>query len=48
MVDANVAMAEGTLAGLGCVVVRNTEPWSIYTGNPMRRRKVSSADYEFL
>lgn len=39
---------EGTLAGLSSVVTRDTEPWGIYTGQPARRRKGSSADFEFL
>jgi UDP-3-O-[3-hydroxymyristoyl] glucosamine N-acyltransferase len=47
-VDANVTLAEGTLAGLQSVIKRDTEPWGIYTGHPARRRKISSADYEFL
>jgi acetyltransferase-like isoleucine patch superfamily enzyme len=48
VIDANVDVAEGTLCGLSSVVMRNTEPWSIYTGQPARKRRISSADYEFL
>jgi sugar O-acyltransferase (sialic acid O-acetyltransferase NeuD family) len=47
VIDANVTLAEGTLAGLSSVVKKDTEPWSIYTGQPARRRAVSSADFEF-
>ena len=48
VIDANVTLAEGTLTGLGSVIVRDTEAWNIYTGQPARRRKISSADFEFL
>lgn len=48
LIDANVDVAEGTLCGLSSVITRNTEPWSIYTGQPARKRSISSADYEFL
>ncbi len=47
VINANVTLAEGTLAGLSCVVFKDTEPWSVYTGQPARRRQVSSADYKF-
>jgi sugar O-acyltransferase (sialic acid O-acetyltransferase NeuD family) len=47
VIDANVTLAEGTLVGLSSVVKKVTEPWSIYTGQPARRRGVSSADFEF-
>src|SRR5262245_16859000 len=48
VIDANVTLAEGTLAGLSSLIARNTQPWGIYTGQPAQRRKVSSADFEFL
>ena len=48
LIDANVTLAEGTLAALGSVITRDTTPWGIYTGQPARRRKVSSADFNFL
>jgi sugar O-acyltransferase (sialic acid O-acetyltransferase NeuD family) len=48
IIDAGVTLAEGTLAGLGSVVTRDTDAWSIYTGNPARKRKVSSRDHKFL
>ena len=48
VIDANVTLAEGTLAGIASVISRDTKPWSIYTGHPARKRKISSRDYEFL
>ena len=48
VIDANVTLAEGTLAGLSSVIGRDTAPWGIYTGQPAQRRKVSSADFDFL
>jgi sugar O-acyltransferase (sialic acid O-acetyltransferase NeuD family) len=48
LIDANVTLAEGTLAALASVITRDTTPWGIYTGQPARRRKVSSADFNFL
>ena len=48
LIDANVTLAEGTLAALASVITRDTRPWSIYTGQPARLRKVSSADFNFL
>jgi sugar O-acyltransferase (sialic acid O-acetyltransferase NeuD family) len=48
VVDANVTLGQGTLLGIGSVISRRTEPWGIYTGSPARRRRISSADYEFL
>ncbi len=48
VIDAGVTLAEGTLAALSSVIGRDTEAWSIYTGQPARRRNVSSADFEFL
>lgn len=37
VIDANVELAEGTLAGISAVIKRRTEPWGIYTGDPARR-----------
>lgn len=48
VVDANIELAEGTLCGISSVISRNTESWGIYTGQPARKRKVSSAKFEFL
>lgn len=48
VIDANVTLAEGTLAGNASVIGRDTEPWCIYTGQPASKRKISSRTYEFL
>lgn len=42
-----VSLAEGTLVGMGAVVSRNTEPWTIYKADATRAAKVSSADIDF-
>lgn len=31
-----IILAKGTLVGLGTVIVRNTEKWSVYMGNPAK------------
>ncbi len=48
IVDAGVDLAQGTLLGLASVAVRNTEPWTVNTGNPARKRRISPLDFEFL
>jgi len=40
-------IAEGTLIGMGATIARDTEPWSVYKGNPARRMEVSSRDVDF-
>lgn len=40
-------IAEGTLVAMGACVTRSTKPWSIYDGNPAKKRKVSSQDIDF-
>lgn len=42
-----VTLAEGTLVGMGAVVTRDTEPWTIYKADATRAAKVSSADIDF-
>ena len=32
-----IVIAKGTLVGIATVIVRNTEEWSVYMGNPARR-----------
>jgi hypothetical protein len=39
-------LGEGTLVAMGACVGRDTEPWSVYQGNPARKREVSSSDVE--
>jgi sugar O-acyltransferase (sialic acid O-acetyltransferase NeuD family) len=36
----------GTLVAMGACVGRDTEPWSVYQGNPARKREVASTDVE--
>lgn len=48
VIDSNVKLAEGTLVSINTAIKRNTEPWGIYTGDPAKRRKVSSKDFNFL
>jgi sugar O-acyltransferase (sialic acid O-acetyltransferase NeuD family) len=48
VINDNVTLAQGTLVGINAVVKSNTEAWGIYTGDPARRRKISSKDFEFL
>ncbi|HNK91179.1 MAG TPA: acyltransferase [Chitinophagales bacterium] len=43
-----VEVAEGSVVALASVLTKNTEPWSIYAGNPakfIRERKVKSLKY---
>jgi sugar O-acyltransferase (sialic acid O-acetyltransferase NeuD family) len=42
-----VRLGEGTLVGMGACIGRDTEPWSVYQGNPARKRDVASTDVEF-
>lgn len=48
IVDAGVDLAQGTLLGLASVAVRNTEEWTVNMGNPARKRRISSRDFDFL
>ncbi len=48
LLDANLTLAQGTLVGHAAVLTRDTEDWSIYTGNPARKRKVDSRRFDFL
>ena len=41
-----IRLGEGTLAGMGSCIGRDTEPWSVYQGNPARKRDVASPDVE--
>lgn len=41
-----VRLGEGTLVAMGACISRDTEPWSVYQGNPARKRDVSSTDVE--
>jgi sugar O-acyltransferase (sialic acid O-acetyltransferase NeuD family) len=39
-------LGEGTLLGMGACLGQDTEPWSVYRGNPARRANVSSKEIE--
>ena len=41
-----VRLGEGTLVGMHTCVQRDTEPWSVYQGNPARKREMASTDVE--
>jgi len=42
-----VRLGEGTLVGMGAVVMRDTEPWSVYKAEGSRAAKISSKDLDF-
>jgi acetyltransferase-like isoleucine patch superfamily enzyme len=53
IVGPGVVLAEGTSVGMGGVVLRSTEPWSIYVGVPAvklkdRQRDLLSLEQEYL
>jgi len=48
LINANLTLGQGTLVGQASVLTRDTEPWSIHTGNPARKRKVDSRRFDFL
>ena len=39
-------LGEGTLVAMGACISRDTEPWSVYQGNPARKRDMASTDLE--
>jgi acetyltransferase-like isoleucine patch superfamily enzyme len=42
-----VTLAEGTLVGMGAIIGKSTEPWSLYKADSTKASKVSSADLDF-
>lgn len=42
-----VALAEGTLVGMGANITKSTEPWSLYKADATKSSKISSADIDF-
>lgn len=40
-------IAEGTLVAMSASVVKDTEPWGVYKGNPATKAKISSKDLNF-
>jgi len=42
-----VTLGQGTLVGMGAIVARNTEPWTIYKAEATRAGTISSAEIDF-
>jgi sugar O-acyltransferase (sialic acid O-acetyltransferase NeuD family) len=42
-----VRLGEGTLVGMSAVIMRDTEPWSVYKADGSRPAKISSKDLDF-
>jgi sugar O-acyltransferase (sialic acid O-acetyltransferase NeuD family) len=40
-------LAEGTLVGMGACVTKDTEPWSVYIGNPAQKGRTPSNELDF-
>lgn len=40
-------IAKGSLIAMGACVVRDTQPWRVYKGNPGKEHKTSSLDLDF-
>ena len=47
-IDSHVNLAEGTMLGFRATAIKDTDPWSIYTGSPGIKRKPSSESYPKL
>lgn len=41
----HLTLAEGTYVGMATSITKNTEPWSVYVGNPAKKLDVSSLDF---
>lgn len=41
----NITLAEGTYVSMSTSITKNTDPWSVYVGNPARKLNVSSLDF---
>lgn len=42
-----VTIGEGTFVAMAAAIVRDTEPWSVYKGNPAKKSDLSSKEVEF-
>jgi sugar O-acyltransferase (sialic acid O-acetyltransferase NeuD family) len=42
-----IHIAEGSLIGMAASIVRDTEPWGVYKGNPARKGNALSRDLDF-
>jgi len=40
----NIIMAEGSVLGAGAVLTKNTEPWTVYVGNPAKAIKMRNKE----
>jgi sugar O-acyltransferase (sialic acid O-acetyltransferase NeuD family) len=40
----NLTIREGTVLGMGACLTKNTDPWSVYIGNPAKKLEISSHD----
>ena len=40
-------LAEGTLIGMAAAVIKDTEPWGVYTGVPAKKGEKLSKDLDF-
>lgn len=42
-----IHLGQGTLVGMGAVIMRSTEPWSVYKAEAAKAAKISSKDLDF-
>jgi acetyltransferase-like isoleucine patch superfamily enzyme len=42
-----IHIAEGTFVAMAAAITRDTEPWSVYKGNPAKKSDVASRDLKF-
>lgn len=47
-VNSSIRLAEGTFLAFFTLIMRDTEAWSVYTGNPAQKRKTSSRKLRYL
>jgi sugar O-acyltransferase (sialic acid O-acetyltransferase NeuD family) len=42
-----ITLAEGSFIAMATSITKNTEPWSVYSGNPSKKITISSKDLEY-
>ena len=42
-----ITIGEGTFVAMAAAIMQNTEPWSVYKGNPALKLKMASTDLKF-
>jgi sugar O-acyltransferase (sialic acid O-acetyltransferase NeuD family) len=42
-----IKIGEGTLVGMGACIVKDTDPWGVYMGNPAKKLEKSSKEIQF-